>query len=246
MYHMKIIILAAGYGTRLLPLTENTPKPLIGVGGKPLLDYITKDIDTLDAEEVYVVTNNRFYEQVKQWNTRGYKIINDGTMGNEDRRGAIGDIYYVIEKEGIEDDLLVVAGDNFFSDSIRGIVAEGVVKNAPMLGIYDVKDLERVKALNELRYDKEGQITYFEEKPLKPQNTMIGVALYYYPAWMLNMISAYVKRGHNADQPGRLVEWLYKETPCYVWEVPGVWFDVGTYETFMEADSYIRRNKMVY
>ena len=109
-------------------------------------------------------------------------------------------------------------------------------RNAPVLGVYDVGDLEEIKKYNAIETDEEGRITYFEEKPTQPKSTLTGIALYYYPKWTLPLIKQYIAEGNNPDQPGRLVQWLYPRTPFYIWRVPGVWYDVGSKETLEEAN----------
>jgi glucose-1-phosphate thymidylyltransferase len=230
---MKALILAAGYATRLYPLTLDTPKALLDIGGRPLLDWLyDKIVEVPGVEGVHVVTNNRFAEHFELWaaGREDVTVHDDGTLSNDDRLGAIGDIGFVIERAKIDDDLLVLAGDNLFSSGLEGFVAAGQRHAAPVLAVHDVGDPELIAQLNTVEADASGRITYFEEKPERATSTIAGIALYWYPRAALSLVRRYLDEGHNPDQPGRLIEWLYPQTPVYVWELTGDWYDIGTPE----------------
>jgi glucose-1-phosphate thymidylyltransferase len=142
----------------------------------------------------------------------------------------------VLTAEKITADVIVVAGDNLFDSSLEGFAEFCLSRNAPVVGVYDVGDLEEIKKYNNISTDAEGRITSFEEKPSEPVSTVTAIALYYYPKSTLPLISQYVVEGNNPDQPGRLVQWMYKRTPFYTWSVPGMWYDIGSKETLAEAD----------
>ena len=242
---MKVLILAAGYATRLYPLTLTKPKPLLDVAGKPMIEHVLDNIAPIPGiDRVYVVTNAKFAEQFQQWadNYRAKKsklnftIINDGSTDDSNKLGAIGDLNLVLNREKVDDDLIVVAGDNLFSQSVEEFGRFCRSKNAPVLAVYDVGHLEEIKKYNAITMDAEGRITFFEEKPKQPQSTVTGIALYYYPKASLPLIRQYVAEGNNPDQPGRLVQWMYPRTPFYTWRVPGLWFDIGSKETLDEAN----------
>lgn len=246
---MKALILAAGYATRLYPLTLTQPKPLLPVAGKPMIDYVIDNIAPIGVDCVYVVTNAKFADHFQKWadeyrRTKAkldFKIINDGSTDDTNKLGAIGDINLVLEKENIDDDLMVVAGDNLFSESVEGFGKFCREKKAPVVAVYDVGSLEQIKKYNSISIDAHGKITYFEEKPKVPTSTLTGIALYYYPKETLPLIKQYVKEGNNPDQPGRLVQWLYTRTPVYTWTVPGLWYDIGSKETLEEANRIFAR-----
>jgi glucose-1-phosphate thymidylyltransferase len=242
---MKLIILAAGYATRLYPLTLNQPKPLLPVAGKPMLEHVIDNLNTIDAiDHAYIVTNTKFVDHFQRW-ADGYKhpnltfaftIVNDGSTDDSNKLGAIGDMHLVITKHEIDEDVIVVGGDNLFSDDLREFGDYCLGKNAPVTGVYDVGDLEAIKKYNAIDIDEEGRILFFEEKPAQPSSTLTGIALYYYPQSTLPLIHQYIAEGNNPDQPGRLVQWLYPRVPFYTWRVPGLWFDVGSIETLEEAN----------
>ena len=249
---MKVIILAAGYATRLYPLTLTKPKPLLDVAGRPMIEHVLDNIAPIPGiDRVYVVTNDKFAAPFQQW-ADGYRatksklnftIINDGSTDDTNKLGAIGDLNLVLERERVDDDLIVVAGDNLFSESIEAFGKFCREKNAPVLGVYDVGDLEAIKKYNAITIDGGGRITFFEEKPKVPQSTLTGIALYFYPRATLPLIRQYVAEGNNPDQPGRLVQWLYPRTPFYTWRVPGLWFDIGSKETLAEANEIFGKLK---
>ena len=242
---MKVIILAAGYATRLYPLTLTQPKPLLPVAGKPMVDHVLDNLAPVSGiDRFYVVTNAKFAGHFQKWadDYRTHKaklnftVVNDGSTDDSNKLGAIGDIHHVLTREKVDDDIIVVAGDNLFSEKLQDFGKVCREKNAPVLALYDVGDLEQIKKYNSITVDGEGRITYFEEKPKQPTSTLTGIALYYYPKSCLPLIHQYVREGNNPDQPGRLVQWLYPRTAVYTWRVPGLWYDIGSKETLEEAN----------
>jgi glucose-1-phosphate thymidylyltransferase len=242
---MKVIILAAGYATRLYPLTLTRPKPLLPVAGQPMIEYVLNNLAPMgEIERVYVVTNAKFAGQFQAWADQyhaahsplDFTIVNDGSTDDSNKLGAIGDLHFVLTRQGVDDDLIVVAGDNLFDRSLEGFGQFARRKNAPVLAVYDVGSLEEIKKYNAITLDPEGRITFFEEKPQHPTSTLTGIALYYYPKTSLPLIKRYVAEGNNPDQPGRLVQWMYSRTPFYTWQVPGLWYDIGSKETLEAAN----------
>ena len=203
---MKALVLAAGYATRLYPLTLDRPKALLEVGGKPMLDHVLERLEEMGVDETIVVTNAKFTPHFEEWASGrdGVRIVNDGTTSNEDRLGAIGDIGYVVDRTGLDDDLVVVAGDNLFGEDMSGFSAYGREMDAPVLAVHDVGDLARMREYNQVDVDDEGRITFFEEKPEDARSTLAGVALYFYPRRTLPLIRQYLDEKNNPDQPGRL------------------------------------------
>jgi glucose-1-phosphate thymidylyltransferase len=243
---MKILILAAGYATRLYPLTLTQPKPLLAVAGKPMVEHVLDNLAPIGGiDRVYVVTNAKFAGHFEKWSQSyraggsklSFTIVNDQSTDDSNKLGAIGDIHLVVKKEKIDDDLIVVAGDNLFSQSLGDFGAYCRKVNAPVLAVYDVGSLEEIKKYNSISLDQSGKITFFEEKPKTPTSTLTGIALYYYPKATVPLIDKYIAEGNNPDQPGRLVQWLYTRTPVYTWRVPGIWFDIGSKESLDEANN---------
>ena len=247
---MKVLILAAGYATRLYPLTLTQPKPLLSVAGQPMINYVLDNLAPIGGiDRVYVVTNAKFAGQFQEWSKQyratkaklDFTIVNDGSTDDSNKLGAIGDMHLVITKEKVEDDLMVVAGDNLFSKSLQDFGRYCREKNAPVLAVYDVGNLQEITKYNSITIDDSGKITFFEEKPKNPTSTLTGIALYYYPKSSLPFIREYIAGGNNADQPGRLVQWLYQRTPVFTWRVPGIWFDIGSKESLTEANTIFGR-----
>jgi len=242
---MKVIILAAGYATRLYPLTLTQPKPLLPVAGKPMIEHVLDNLAPIGGiDRVYVVTNAKFASHFQKWADAyraskaklDFTIVNDGSTDDTNKLGAIGDLHLVITRERVEDDIIVVAGDNLFSEELTGFGSFCREKKAPVLAVYDVGDLEAVKKYNSISVDADGKITFFEEKPKNPTSTLTGIALYFYPATTLKLIKQYIAEGNNPDQPGRLIQWLYMRVPVYTWRVPGLWYDIGSKESLEEAN----------
>ena len=241
---MKLLVIAAGYATRLYPLTKDTPKALLPVGGQPMLDRVLEALAGVAADETYVVTNARFARQFAEWSEGhpGVQVLNDGTTSDEDKLGAIGDIAFVLDEAQVDDDLVVVGGDNLFSGDLAGFGRYIRELNEPVLALYDVGDLAEMSKYNAIETDADGRITFFEEKPAAPTSTLTGIALYFYPRRTLPLIRQYVAEGNNPDQPGRLIQWLYPRVDVYTWRVPGTWYDVGSAETLREADEVFSRS----
>ncbi len=242
---MKVIILAAGYATRLYPLTLTQPKPLLPVAGQPMVEYVLDNLAPIGGiDRIYVVTNNKFAGHFQKWSDNyratksklNFTIVNDGSTDDTNKLGAIGDIHYVLKTQNVDDDIMVVAGDNLFSQKLEGFGQFCREKNAPVLALYDVGNLEEIKKYNSVTMDAAGKITFFEEKPKNPTSTMTGIALYYYPKSTFPLIRQSIAEGNNPDQPGRLIQWLYPRTPVYTWKVPGIWYDIGSKETLEEAN----------
>ena len=247
---MKVLILAAGYATRLYPMTLTKPKPLLPVAGKPMIDYVLDNLAPIPGiDRVYIVTNAKFADQFQAWADQyratksklDFTIVNDGSTDDSNKLGAIGDLNLVIERERVDDDLIVVAGDNLFSQSLAEFGAYCRKCNAPVLGVYDIGSLEQASKYGVVEVDATGQLTRFVEKPPRAASTLIGIALYYYPRASIPLISKYLAEGNNPDQPGRLIQWLYPKQPVYTWSVPGIWFDIGSKETLEEANRIYQR-----
>ncbi len=248
---MNVLILAAGYATRLYPLTLTKAKPLLEVAGKPMLEWVIDNLAPVaDIETIYIVTNNKFANDFQSWAdgyrqrnpNRSFKIINDGSTDDSDKLGAIGDINFVLSREtaAANDDLIVVAGDNLFSEPLTEFVAHARNSEAT-LATYDVGDLEAIKKYSAITLDDEGVITSFEEKPQQPKSTLTGIALYYFSRATIPMFRTYIDEGNNPDQPGRFIQWLYTRKPVKTFQIQGTWFDIGSKETLQEANELFRQ-----
>jgi glucose-1-phosphate thymidylyltransferase len=250
---MNVIILAAGYATRLYPLTLNRAKPLLEVGGKPIVEWTVENLAAIPhVGMIYIVTNDKFASDFQAWAERyearhpksRFKIINDGSTSDEDKLGAIGDINLAVTRENLTGhNLLIVAGDNLFTESLRDFV-EYARKNKATVAVYDVGDTEAIKEYGNIEIDAEGTIIRFEEKPQKPRSTLAAIALYYYSAEVLPLLTTYLAAGNNPDQPGRFVQWLYTRKPVKTFQLNGQWLDIGSKETLRKADEIFAKIKM--
>src|SRR5437867_874191 len=258
---MNALILAAGYATRLYPLTLNKAKPLLKVGGKPIIEWLFDNLVSVPAlRTVYIVTNDKFASDFQNWadayqdrpaladrpsgsdlrrgRQRGMriKIINDGSTSDEDKLGAIGDINLVLTRENLaNDDLLVIAGDNLFEQPLTEFV-NAAKKSLANVAVHDVGDLEAMKKYGTVTIGKDGVITNFEEKPKEPKSTLAAVALYYYSREALPLFTTYIAAGNNPDQPGLFLQWLYPRKPVNTFQITGQWLDIGSKETLEEAN----------
>ncbi|MGZ8899826.1 MAG: nucleotidyltransferase family protein [Limisphaerales bacterium] len=247
---MNVLILAAGYATRLYPLTLTKAKPLLEVAGKPMIEWVMDNLGPVPGiDTVYVVTNNKFAKDFQAWAEqyqeknpgRKLKIVNDESTDDSDKLGAIGDINLVLVREDLgKDDLIVVAGDNLFSEPLTDFVNHAQGSEAT-LATYDVGDLEAIKKYSAITLDAEGVITSFEEKPAEPKSTLTGIALYYFSRETIPLFTSYLAAGNNPDQPGRFIQWLYPRKRVKSCQIRGTWFDIGSKETLEEANELFRK-----
>lgn len=247
---MKVLILGAGEATRLYPFTLTQPKPLVAVAGRPMVDYVLENLAPIPGIDcVYIVTNHRFVSHFEKWAEQARRqypglrvvIVDDGSTDESNRLGAIGDLDLVIQKEQLADDLIVVAGDNVFSESLAGFGTFCRQHDQVVLGVYDVGSLQLARSFGVVETDPHGRVTLFEEKPEAPASTVIGIALYYFPRNVLPRIREYLEAGHNPGPPGGLIQWLYPQVPVLAWHVPGIWYDIESKETLEEATRVFTR-----
>ncbi|MBI2125031.1 nucleotidyltransferase family protein [Candidatus Woesearchaeota archaeon] len=237
---MQALILAAGYATRLYPLTENTPKPLLKVGNKTIIEYILVELEKVPGlNQVYIVTNDKFYPDFVNWSKNiktscKLKILNDGTLSNEDRLGAIGDIHFTVQQEKINDDLLVIAGDNLFGFSLSHFLDFFKNKNASVVAFHDLKDPQKLKGKYGVGILQGSKIIDFEEKPLQPKSSLASTACYLFKKGDLPRTKILVAMG-KADAPGNLIKYLAQDSEVHAFIFEEHWFDVGTFESLEEA-----------
>jgi glucose-1-phosphate thymidylyltransferase len=238
---MKALILAAGYATRLRPLTDALPKQLLPVGGRPMVDWILDGIAETSADEVHLVTNARFAEDFERWaQDKDVQVLNDGTTSNEDRLGAIGDIQFA----GLDDDLLVVAGDNLFEYSLADYESYWRAhEGASCIAVLDVGDPELAKQYGIVDVDEHDRVVDFVEKPEDPPTTLCATATYLYAREHARLVSTYLEEGNPPDAPGNYVAWLHKRAPVYAYRFAGEWFDIGDRDQLLEADNRMRRRR---
>ncbi len=240
---MKALILAAGYATRLYPLTKEYPKPLLKVGDRPIIDYIVEKLDTLsEINEIIVITNSKFFSKFKDWrkglnSKKRISLIDDLTKNYSDRRGAIGDTEFAIDKKRIKDDLLVIGGDNIFEGDLKEFISFISINGShPIIGVYNIKDKARAKKYGVVKLDDRKKIINFQEKPKVPKSSMIAMCLYYFPKTKLKLIKEYLDtKTDKYDATGFYVDWLRKKVAVYGFVFDGRWYDIGHPAFYKEA-----------
>jgi glucose-1-phosphate thymidylyltransferase len=239
---VKALILAAGYATRLRPLTDTWAKELLPVGGVPIIDTIVERIREVGDIDIHVVTNARKAPSFREWATGQDVVVHDdGTTSNDDRLGAIGDIRFVVEHAAIDDDLLVIAGDNLFDFSLAGFVEFWRARQpGSAVAVRDVGSIELARRYGIVELDHHDRVVAFVEKPAEPPSTLAATATYLYCRDHLRLVERYLADGNAPDQPGRLVEWLQAREPVYGWRFQGDWYDIGDQEQLLEADNRLR------
>jgi glucose-1-phosphate thymidylyltransferase len=242
---VKALILAAGYATRLRPLTDTWAKELLPVGGRPLIDWILDAVAKVDeVDEVHVVTNARKAEAFRSWaagRDEPVTIHDDGTSTNEDRLGAIGDMQFVVEAARLDDHLLVIAGDNLFDFDLGDYVSFWQGKGvASAIAVRDVGSKELASLYGIVEVDEDDRVVDFVEKPDDPPTTLAAIATYLYHREHVPLIGRYLADGNQPDQPGRFVQWLHRREPVYAWPSEGSWYDVGDLDQLLEADNRLR------
>ena len=249
---MKALILAAGYATRLKPLTDTTAKPLLPVGGRPMIDYICDKIAELaEVDQIHVVTNHRFAPSFEAWGRAAtarlrpsVTVHDDGTVSNDDRLGAIGDIQYTIDRARLQgDDLLVIAGDNMFDFSLVDLVFWREKEDGSAVALYRCPDRDLVKQYSIVELDERERLTSFIEKPQDPATDLVAIAMYLYRRDDLPLVRRYLDEGNKKDQPGNLVAWLVPRIPVYGFRFEGAWLDIGDHGQLAEADNMMRAHR---
>jgi glucose-1-phosphate thymidylyltransferase len=257
---LKVIVLCAGYATRLYPLTENMPKPLLPVGNRPILEWILERVEKVaDVDTVYLVSNQKFAGHFEDWAAsrsgeprpagRALKakypwpieVVNDHTLNNETRLGAIGDLAYVLNTKQVPpSDLLVIAGDNFFDFDLASFVGFGKKKRpCGVIAVYDVGDKELAKRYGLVRTDSEGKILEFQEKPPEPLTTLASSGIYWLPQETWSLLDSYITSGHNTDQPGHYMRWLAETSGLFAFPLKGKWLDIGDLDSYQKANAIV-------
>ena len=249
---MNVLILAAGYATRLYPLTLNKAKPLLDVAGKPMVEWVVENLrGVAEIETIYIVTNAKFLADFETWAKNyqsanpqfRFKVINDGSTTDDNKLGAIGDINLLLARESVADsDLLVIAGDNLFRESLAGFV-DYAGKTQATVGVHDVTDGQAIKKYGVVTVDADGVVTHFEEKPKDPKSSLAAIALYFYSKKVLPLFTTYIAAGNNTDQPGLFLQWLYPRKPVNTFQITGQWLDIGSKETLEEANKLFKNDE---
>jgi glucose-1-phosphate thymidylyltransferase len=232
---MKCIILCAGYATRLYPLTKNTPKHLLKIGDKAILDYIIEKLPINEIDHIYLITNNKFYQNFVAWkkqltNHLPITVINDNTMSNDDRLGSMGDTKYVVDQAKLNDDFLLMSGDNLFNFEIAPML-KPFFEGKNVIALYDVKTKEEARKMGIPTLDAEGVITELVEKPVNPKSTLSSIGIYFFHKEVIDLLQKYIHDGNSTDKVGEFISWLCKVTKLYTYKFDSpndIWLDIGT------------------
>ena len=268
---MKCLILAAGYATRLYPLTENFPKPLLKVGDKTILDWLIDDIDSAGVVDEYIViSNHKFASIFEDWakekispraslgrddkpfvissgaeggvekSSRPITVLNDGTESNETRLGAVRDIQFAIDKLGLDDDLLVIAGDNLLDFSLVRFIDYARTQGTSCVMRYYEPSVERLRKTGVATVDANGLILSMEEKPAEPRSHWCCPPFYFYRRSDVPLVKVGIDSGCGVDAPGSFIAWLATQTPVHAWEMPGRRYDIGNLASYEEVQRSYR------
>jgi len=239
---VKAVILAAGYATRLYPLTKERPKPLLLIGKRTIADHMIQKLgDIKEIDTIYIVTNQKFYGVFSDWaksakSSKKIILENDGSTTNDDRLGAIGDIRLTLERHAIDDDIIVLAGDNMFDWGLKDFGNFAMRKSGSFsIGAYDIGDRKKASIYGVVEVDEKGDMVNFLEKPQDPPSSLIATGIYYFPQDKLNLVTQFLKAGDEKDAPGHFIQWLRRkeEVRCYLFK--GVWYDIGDMESYRKA-----------
>ena len=233
---MKCLILAAGYATRLYPLTENFPKPLLEVGERTILDWLIDDIDSLgEVDEYVVISNHKFAHHFDKW-AEGKKqkitVVDDGTSSNETRLGAVKDIQYAIDTLGLDDEMLVIAGDNLLDFSLTEFIKYAKDKGASCIMRYYEPSEARLHKCGVVQIDETDKIIDMEEKPAEPKSHWCCPPFYFYTKDDAKLVKKGIECGCGTDAPGSYIAWLCSQTLVYAMEMPGKRYDIGNLESY--------------
>ena len=243
---MKVLILAGGYGTRLASVIKDTPKPLISVNNRPLIDYIILSLKNLSClEEIVVVTNNKFSSHFQTWSLTHkdckIRVVNDGTNTPEERLGSVGDIDFVWKREKELSDWLIVGGDNLFDQDLKAYMDFSFLKSpAISIGVYDIHDKIAATKFGVIGLDQNNRVISFEEKPSVPKFSLITMCLYYFPKETIIYLSEYLSQSKALDAAGSYIQWLSQKKDVYGFQFNGKWYDIGSVESLNEAQKYFK------
>ena len=244
---MIALILAAGYGTRMVPLTEKTPKALLPVAGRPILAHLLDRIlvPSADIEEIVLVSNSRFAEQFRRWFQSAnlavpWRVLDDGSTSEADRLGSVGDLAFAVRACGPEKEFLVGGSDNLFEEPADGFLSFARRCGCITLGAYLLADDELASRYGVLSIGPDGRITAFVEKPKDPPSRLVSTAIYFFPRTAVPRVLEYVSSRETADTLGSFISWLIVREPVFAYRFRGAWFDIGDVTSYRNAQESFR------
>lgn len=242
---MKAIVLAGGYATRLWPITKNRAKPLLPLAERKIVDFILKDLEKEGrVDQVFISTNKKFAQDfknhLKEKNYSKAEIFVEDTFAEQEKLGALGAIDLLVKEKEIDEDVLIVGGDNIYSFSISEILNKFNQHKKSMVALYDVEREHLAKKYGIVSVDQENKIIDFEEKPDKPKSTLASMACYLFSEKDLKKLSEYLSNDNNPDEPGNFIQWLHKKSEIYGFIFKEHWFDIGSPESYLEAEKHLQ------
>ncbi len=239
---MKVFVLAAGYATRLYPLTRDRAKPLLDVAGAPILTHILRRITTLrDVSQIAVIANHRFQADFSAWqrafrSPAPVRVLDDGSSAEENRLGALGDLAFALREVPLEgEEWRVVAGDNLLAFDLAPAQRVFLARRSPLLLLREVEHGPGPTRYNEVTLDTGGRVARFREKPSDPSGVLAAIALYFFTPQVGPLVERYLAEGGERDAPGHFVAWLVEQTPVFATQIAGPWFDIGSHESLADA-----------
>lgn len=247
---MDAIVLAGGYATRLWPITKDRAKPLLPVAGRPIVEPILEDLDREERiSSVYISTNKRFEKDFNEYlgskDFRKPEIAVENTKNEEEKPGTLGAISDLKKRKNIDEDTFIIAGDNLFSFEISDFL-DFHEKNRDTVSIaaYDVGSKQKAKQYGIINLENK-EVTDFQEKPENPKSTLASIACYMFPKNSLKLLDKYLEDGQNPDAPGFFIEWLYKRQKVNAYTFDGMWFDIGTKNSYIQANTHLLDNSLI-
>ena len=246
---MKAVVLAGGYARRMWPLTKNRPKHLLPVAGRPMLDYVMASLESVPMlEEIFISTNMRFQNQFKEYlntlNTeKKIDLFVEDTRSEEEKLGSVGALGYLIRENNLNEELLVIGGDNIFSFRMMDFIEYFYAKKANTIALYDIGSKEKARLYGVVRINEECRIIDFQEKPADPQSTLVSTACYVFTRKGVQNVIRYLEEGNDPDKMGHFIEWLYRHDDVNGFVFKGAWFDIGSLDSYEAAKKYFSNLK---
>jgi len=245
---MDVIILAGGYAKRMWPLTKETPKPLLPVAGKPMVQYILEEMEDIpELGTIRISTNLKFADKFEEFlagyeTSKDVRVVVEGTRSEGEKLGSVGALGWLIREENITGELLVIGGDNLFEFELKEMLDYGKEKGSSVVAVYDLGSLEKAKLYGIVGVDENNRMTRFEEKPENPFSTLASTACYAFTEQGVKDILRYLDEGGNPDAMGKFIEWLYQNDTVYAYTFSGYWFDIGSLEVYAKADEFFKKS----
>lgn len=241
---MIAVILAAGYATRLYPLTRDVPKPLLEVAGRSIVDRIIDNAEGIaDLREIVVVTNHRFVEHFQRWadtrrssSSRGIRVIDDGSTSNENRLGALSDLKLAVDvlvERGLDQPVLVLAGDNLFDFDLCDLAVFAGERESDCITAHRQDDVEALRRTGVVELSHDNRVLSFAEKPAEPKSTWAVPPVYVYRPETLKVdLPNFLSEENESDAPGSFIPWLIQRKPVYAFSFTGGRYDIGNLASY--------------